>query len=57
MGGRGNILGTVAGIAIIAVMNNGLTLLNVNPNYQLIVKGLIIIAAVSVDGYFHRRRL
>lgn len=57
MGGRGNILGTVAGIAIIAVMNNGLSLLNVNPNYQLIVKGLIIIAAVSVDGYFHRRRL
>jgi ribose/xylose/arabinose/galactoside ABC-type transport system permease subunit len=56
MGGRGNILGTVAGIAIMAVMNNGLTILNVDPNYQLIVKGLIILAAVSADGYFHRRR-
>lgn len=56
MGGRGHILGTVAGVAIIAVMNNGLNLLNVDPNYQLIVKGLIILSAVSIDSYFHRER-
>ena len=49
-------MGTVAGIAIIAVVNNGLNLLNVNPNYQLIVKGLIIMSAVAFDSYFHRER-
>lgn len=56
MGGRGGVSGTVAGIAIIAIMNNGLDLLNVDPNYQLIIKGLIILFAVSLDAYFHRQR-
>ena len=56
MGGRGGISGTVGGIAIIVIMNNGLDLLNVDPNYQLIIKGLIILFAVSLDAYFHRQR-
>ena len=56
MGGRGGISGTVGGIAIIVIMNNGLDLLNVDPNYQLIIKGLIILVAVSIDAYFHRQR-
>ena len=56
MGGRGNVLGTIGGVGIIAVTNNGLDLLNVDPNYQLIVKGLIILVAVSIDAYFHKQR-
>ena len=56
-GGRGHILGTIGGVAIIAVMNNGLVLLNVDPNFQLIVKGFIILAAVSIDAHFHKQRL
>jgi ribose transport system permease protein len=56
MGGRGKILGTIGGVAIIAIMNNGLDLLNVDPNYQLIVKGCIILVAVSIDAFFHRQR-
>ena len=56
MGGRGSVIGTVGGVAIIAIMNNGLDLLNVDPNYQLVIKGLIILLAVSIDAYLHKKR-
>ena len=56
MGGRGHIMGTVGGVAIIAVLNNGLVLLNVDFNYQLILKGLIILAAVSINSFLHKER-
>lgn len=48
-GGKGSIMGTVAGVLIIGVINNGLDLLNVTSYYQQIVKGAIIIAAVLLD--------
>ncbi len=48
-GGRGSILGTVLGCLIIGVLNNGLFLLDVSPYWQLVIKGLVIIAAVAVD--------
>ncbi|MCC7526562.1 MAG: ribose ABC transporter permease, partial [Chitinophagaceae bacterium] len=43
MGGRGSIAGTVIGVLIIGVINNGLDLLNVSSYYQQIIKGIIII--------------
>jgi ribose transport system permease protein len=55
-GDRGSVMGTVGGVAIIAIMNNGLDLLDVDPNYQLVIKGLIILLAVSIDAYFHKQR-
>ncbi|MBD3267198.1 ribose ABC transporter permease [bacterium] len=48
-GGRGSILGTVFGCLIIGVLNNSLTLLNVSPNWQLVIKGLVILLAVAID--------
>ncbi len=48
-GGKGSIMGTVVGVLIIGVINNGLDLLNVTSYYQQIVKGAIIIAAVLLD--------
>jgi ribose transport system permease protein len=48
-GGRGSILGTVLGCLIIGVLNNGLVLLGVSPDWQLVVKGVVILAAVAVD--------
>ncbi len=48
-GGRGSILNTVLGCLIIGVLNNGLVLLGVSPDWQLVVKGVVIIAAVAVD--------
>jgi ribose transport system permease protein len=48
-GGRGSILGTVLGCLIIGVLNNGLVLLGVSPDWQLVVKGAVILAAVVID--------
>lgn len=49
MGGRGTVSGTVVGVLIIGVINNGLDLLNVSSYYQQIIKGVIIISAVLLD--------
>ena len=48
-GGRGTIQGTVVGLLIIGVLNNGLTLLNVSSFYQQVASGALLIAAVSFD--------
>lgn len=48
-GGRGSIIGTVIGVLIISIMNNGLDLLNVSSYYQQIIKGAIIVLAVLLD--------
>ena len=48
-GGRGSILGTVQGVIIIGVLNNGLVLLNVSPFWQQVVKGFVILLAVIID--------
>jgi ribose transport system permease protein len=48
-GGRGSVMGTVQGALIIGVLNNGLVLLNVSPFWQQIIKGAVILGAVSLD--------
>jgi ribose/xylose/arabinose/galactoside ABC-type transport system permease subunit len=48
-GGAGKWYGTVIGALIIAVIGNGLDILNVSSHFQLIIKGTIIIVAVLLD--------
>lgn len=48
-GGSGRIGGTLIGVLIIGVLNNGLNLLGVDSNFQYVVKGLVILLAVYVD--------
>jgi ribose/xylose/arabinose/galactoside ABC-type transport system permease subunit len=48
-GGRGTIVGTIIGTLLISFLRNGCTLLGISTNVQLIVIGVIIIVAVSVD--------
>lgn len=48
-GGVGSIGGTVLGVLLIGVINNGLDLLNISSYYQQIIKGVIIIAAALID--------
>ena len=48
-GGRGKITGTIAGVLIIAVLNNGLNILGVESYYQDVIKALVILVAVLSD--------
>jgi methyl-galactoside transport system permease protein len=48
-GGIGTVPGILAGVLIFGVINYGLTFIGMNPYWQLIIKGLIIVAAVAFD--------
>ena len=51
-GGSGTILGTVLGVLIIAVLRNGLFMAGVPTTWQLIVIGVVLIAAVFLNEFF-----
>ena len=55
-GGRGTMMGTVIGTLLISFLRNGLTLLDISTNVQLVVIGLIIIVAVTADQIATRRK-
>ena len=48
-GGSGKLGGTLIGVLIIGVLNNGLNLMGINSDWQYIVKGAVILLAVYVD--------
>ena len=54
-GGVGSVWQTAVGLAIVATISNGFTLLGLHPYYQNIVKGAVIIFAVALEGVAHRR--
>ena len=49
MGGRGSIWGTLVGALVIGILNNGFNLLSVDPYFQLVAKGGVILLAVLLD--------
>jgi len=53
-GGRGSVLGTVAGFLIVCLLNNLFNLIQVSSFYQWLVKGIIILAAVAAYGIQRR---
>jgi ribose transport system permease protein len=55
-GGTGTILGTIIGALLVSVLTNGLRILSVAQEWQIVVTGIIIILAVYVD-ILRRRRL
>jgi len=48
-GGRGTVIGTLIGALIIAIMVTGLIMLGVNPFWQYIIIGIVVIMAVLID--------
>jgi len=49
LGGRGTVLNAITGALIIAVMRNGFNLLGIDPNWQYIATGAVIVVAVELD--------
>lgn len=55
-GGLASISGTVIGVFIIALLQEGILALGINKNYQLIITGIIVIVAVYADVMARRRK-
>lgn len=56
-GGKGSVVRSLIGVAIIAVLANGLILMNVSTYVQIALQGLVIIVAVVVTGWRLRERV
>ena len=50
-GGEGWIVGTLVGAYIIGILNNGMTIMNISPYYQEVVKGVVILLAVMLTSF------
>jgi D-xylose transport system permease protein len=53
-GGRATMLGTLLGALIFGTLSNGMNLLNLNSNWQLIMTGMIILGASTLDSWSSR---
>jgi ribose transport system permease protein len=56
-GGQGSILGAILGTILLSVVSSSLALLDVSVYWQDIIRGSILLAAVSFDYYLHKQRL
>lgn len=54
-GGVGTVLGAVIGGLVLGVLNNGMSLVGVGTDYQQVIKGLVLLAAVGFDVWNKRR--
>lgn len=48
-GGEGSILGVVVGVLLMSTLQNGMVLMNISEFWQKVVKGIVLILAVSLD--------
>lgn len=55
-GGRGVILGSLIGAVVVGVLRNGLTLMGVSSVYQVLITGILVILAVTVDQLSRKSR-
>lgn len=55
-GGRGSLWGTLIGTLIVTVLRNGLTLTGIDPLWQDLVTGILVISAVALDQISRRRQ-
>ena len=55
-GGKGSVIGTIQGVLILGLIERAMVVFNVDTNYQLLVRGLIILIVVVTDTLISRRR-
>ena len=54
-GGIGRVTGAIIGGLIIGILNNGMSIMGVGTEYQQLIKGLVLLAAVAFDVFNKRR--
>jgi len=55
-GGSGSILGAILGVILLSLVSSSLALLDVSVYWQDIIRGSILLAAVTIDHYLNKRR-
>ena len=55
-GGKGKIIGALFGSIFLVMFFNGMTMLNVDPFYQDVIKGFVLVVAIAVDILRNRRK-
>jgi len=50
-GGVGTVFGAIIGGVVLGVLNNGMSLVGIGTDYQQVIKGLVLLAAVGFDVY------
>jgi D-xylose transport system permease protein len=55
-GGVGSIAGAMVGALLLTTIDNGMSLLNVSSFIQLVIKGMVLLAALSIDSYMTKHR-
>lgn len=55
-GGRGSVLSVLAGTLLIGLLFNGMTLLDLDYQFQNIIKGMVLLLAVTLDGWLMKNR-
>jgi D-xylose transport system permease protein len=56
-GGRGKVNSAILGAIVIAMIDNGLGLLNVSAGTKFVVTGIVLLAAVTLDSLSRRKSL
>jgi len=57
MGGSGNLFGVFLGVVLISCFQTGLTVIGFNPYYQVVAKGLLLVAALVLDFFREKARM
>jgi ribose transport system permease protein len=55
-GGKGGIIGTILGVVILGIVERAMVVFNVDTNFQLLVRGLVILGVVVADTLVTRRQ-
>jgi putative multiple sugar transport system permease protein len=54
-GGVGTVIGAVVGALVMGVLNNGMSILSVGIEWQMVIKGLVLLSAIAFDVYSKSR--